>query len=153
MIKKYWVFLIPVLVIGALFVLARSTRTTAPIGQTTEVGGVQTENMNTELKIEDIKTGTGKEAATGNTISVHYTGTLESGNKFDSSLDRGQPFTFTLGEGRVIEGWDKGLVGMKEGGKRKLTIPFSMGYGETGYPPDIPPNATLIFEVDLLKVE
>lgn len=104
------------------------------------------------LKIEDIKVGDGTEAKTGNTISVHYTGTLVNGTKFDSSYDRGEPFSFTLGIGQVIKGWDEGVVGMKIHGKRKLTIPSTFAYGERGVPGAIPPNATLIFEVELLGV-
>ena len=86
----------------------------------------------TELKIEDSVVGTGEEAISGKTISVHYTGTLTNGTKFDSSKDRGEPFEFTLGAGQVIKGWDQGFVGMKVGGKRKLIIPSSLGYGEQG---------------------
>lgn len=104
------------------------------------------------LIIEDIVTGHGKEAEKGKEITVHYTGWLEDGTKFDSSLDRRQPLTITLGVGQVIQGWDEGFGGMKEGGKRKLTIPSEMGYGERGAGGVIPPNATLIFEVELLKV-
>jgi FKBP-type peptidyl-prolyl cis-trans isomerase FkpA len=107
----------------------------------------------TELKIEDTKVGTGKVAESGKTVSVHYSGYLTDGKKFDSSLDRGQPFKFTLGGGQVIKGWDQGIVGMKVGGKRKLTIPPSMGYGERGAGGVIPPNATLIFDVELLDVQ
>jgi len=92
-------------------------------------------------------------AETGKTVKVHYTGTLTDGTKFDSSLDRGEPFTFQLGAGRVIKGWDEGVKGMRVGGKRKLTIPPDMGYGETGSPPKIPPNATLVFEIELLDVQ
>ena len=106
-----------------------------------------------ELKIEDIAVGTGAEAVAGKNVTVHYTGTLTDGTKFDSSLDRGTPFTFSLGAGEVIRGWDQGIAGMKVGGKRKLAIPPSLGYGETGTGGVIPPNATLIFEVELLKVE
>lgn len=106
-----------------------------------------------ELKIEDLVVGTGVEAVTGKKVTVHYTGTLTDGAKFDSSLDRGMPFTFSLGADEVIKGWDQGIVGMKVGGKRKLTIPPSLGYGEAGAGDSIPPNATLIFEVELLKVE
>jgi len=106
-----------------------------------------------ELKIEDIAIGTGEIAVAGKKVTVHYLGTLPSGTKFDSSYDRNQPFTFFLGAGQVIKGWDEGVAGMKVGGKRKLTIPSNLGYGATGYPPVIPANATLIFEVELLQVE
>ena len=104
------------------------------------------------LIIEDIETGSGAEAEKGRRISVHYTGRLADGSKFDSSLDRGQPFEFKLGAGQVIRGWDEGFAGMKEGGRRKLTIPPEMGYGARGAGGVIPPNATLVFEVELLKV-
>jgi FKBP-type peptidyl-prolyl cis-trans isomerase len=106
-----------------------------------------------ELKVEDLQTGTGDEAKAGQTVSVHYTGWLENGTKFDSSLDRRQPFQFKLGAGQVIQGWDQGVAGMKVGGKRKLTIPASLGYGARGAGGVIPPNATLIFEVELLGVK
>jgi FKBP-type peptidyl-prolyl cis-trans isomerase len=105
------------------------------------------------LQVEDLVVGTGEQADTGDTVSVHYTGTLQDGTKFDSSLDRGQPYTFTIGQGRVIAGWDEGIPGMKVGGKRKLTIPPDLGYGAAGSPPVIPANATLIFEVELLEVQ
>jgi len=103
------------------------------------------------LKIEILEEGNGDAAAKMDNIRVHYTGTLEDGTKFDSSLDRGQPFPFTLGGGQVIRGWDEGLVGMKVGEKRKLTIPSDMAYGERGIGP-IPPNSTLIFEVELMEI-
>lgn len=105
-----------------------------------------------ELQIEDIRVGTGAEAKAGQTVSVHYVGTLPDGKKFDSSRDRGEPFGFPLGGGRVIKGWDQGVAGMKIGGIRKLTIPPHLGYGERGAGGVIPPNATLIFEVELLGV-
>lgn len=104
------------------------------------------------LQIEDLKVGTGPEAKAGQNVSVHYVGTLTNGNKFDSSRDRGNPFQFRLGAGQVIQGWDQGVAGMKVGGLRKLTIPPEMGYGARGFPPVIPGNSTLIFEVELLGV-
>ena len=104
------------------------------------------------LKIEDLVVGQGAEAQRGSTVSVHYTGTLTDGKKFDSSLDRGRPFSFQIGAGRVIQGWEQGVAGMKIGGKRKLTIPPELGYGARGFPPVIPANATLVFEIELLGV-
>jgi FKBP-type peptidyl-prolyl cis-trans isomerase len=104
------------------------------------------------LIIEDEKIGIGKEATAGHSVTVHYRGTLTDGTKFDASYDRGEPFTFNLGAGQVIKGWDEGVAGMKEGGKRKLTIPPTLGYGSRGAGGVIPPNATLVFEVELLKV-
>ncbi len=102
-------------------------------------------------KVEDIVTGTGPEAVSGKDVEVHYTGWLLDGTRFDSSVG-GSPFTFRLGAGEVIEGWDRGVAGMRVGGKRKLTLPPELGYGSRGAPPDIPPNATLVFEVELLGV-
>ena len=103
------------------------------------------------MKIEILKEGSGVEAKTGDTVTVHYVGTLTDGTKFDSSIDRNDPFMFTIG-GRVIQGWNEGVVGMKVGEKRKLTIPPAMAYGENGAPPIIPPNATLTFEIEMLKI-
>lgn len=106
------------------------------------------------LQVIDIEVGEGEAAEAGRTVSVHYTGWLEAdGTKFDSSLDRGSPFSFTLGTGQVIPGWDEGLVGMRAGGKRRLIIPPELAYGEQGYPPSIPPNATLVFDIELLDVQ
>ena len=104
------------------------------------------------LLIEDLVVGNGDAAGAGQRVSVHYTGWLTNGNKFDSSKDRGQPFMFSLGRGEVIRGWDEGVSGMKLGGKRKLTIPPDLGYGARGAGGVIPPNATLLFEVELLAV-
>ncbi len=104
------------------------------------------------MKIEILKEGSGEGAKVGDTVSVNYVGTLENGTKFDSSIDRGEPFPFTLGQNRVIQGWEKGVLGMKVGEQRKLTIPYELAYGEAGFPPVIPPKATLIFVVDLLGI-
>src|SRR5436305_3459510 len=105
------------------------------------------------LKYVDQKAGEGEEAKTGDVVTVHYTGWLTDGQKFDSSLDRNQPFTFKLGAGQVIEGWDKGVAGMKVGGKRKLTIPPGLAYGNRAVGGVIPPNSTLVFEVELLGIK
>jgi FKBP-type peptidyl-prolyl cis-trans isomerase FkpA len=104
------------------------------------------------LRYQDEAVGNGTTAAAGKTVSVHYTGWLPNGEKFDSSRDRNQPFGFTLGAGQVIAGWDEGVAGMKVGGRRKLVIPPDLGYGTAGAPPDIPPGATLVFDVELLDV-
>ena len=114
--------------------------------------GTKEKIMDNGLKIETLKEGTGEESKNGDMVSVHYTGTLEDGTKFDSSLDRGTPFEFKLGAGRVIKGWDLGVLGMKIGEKRRLTIPSDLGYGPNGIPGAIPPNAILIFEIELLDI-
>jgi len=106
-----------------------------------------------KLLVEDIKIGEGKEAKSGDTVVVHYRGTLEDGTKFDASYDRNQPFEVKIGVGYVIKGWDEGIPGMKVGGKRKLTIPHELGYGKYGVDPVIPGFATLIFEVELMNVK
>ena len=120
------------------------TRETEPMPPTTTASG---------LVFEELVVGTGNAAASGQKVSVHYTGWLTNGTKFDSSKDRGEPFVFPLGKGHVIKGWDEGVAGMKVGGKRKLTIPPQLGYGARGAGGVIPPNATLTFDVELLKVD
>ena len=109
--------------------------------------------MPSGLRYQDVAVGSGEEATAGRTAVVHYTGWLPDGKKFDSSRDRGEPFSFPLGAGQVIAGWDQGVAGMKVGGRRKLVIPPELGYGASGAPPDIPPNATLVFDVELLGVQ
>ncbi len=132
----------------SLFTMASNT---SP--QSNSLGGsLKTETTTTGLRITDLVLGDGAEAVAGKTVVVNYKGSLENGKVFDSSYGRA-PFSFPLGEGRVIKGWDEGVAGMKEGGKRELTIPPSLGYGERGAGQVIPPNATLIFEVDLIKVQ
>jgi FKBP-type peptidyl-prolyl cis-trans isomerase FkpA len=108
---------------------------------------------NSGLKYEELQDGAGVAAKAGDTVEVQYTGWLTNGSKFDSSLDRNRPFSFKLGAGQVIKGWDEGVAGMKVGGKRKLTIPAALGYGARGAGGVIPPNAELIFEVELLKIK
>jgi peptidylprolyl isomerase len=108
----------------------------------------------TRLESEDLLAGQGRSAQTGDTVNVQYTGTLMNGTKFDSSYDHGgKPFSFTLGKGQVIKGWDEGVVGMKIGGKRRLRIPPELGYGAAGSPPKIPPNAGLVFEIELISID
>ena len=125
----------------------RVPNTNAPAKVTGD--GVKTDSG---LQYWDIKVGTGEEAKSGDKVKVHYTGWFTSGKKFDSSVDARQPYSFTLGQGNVIKGWDEGVAGMKVGGKRQLRIPPELAYGEKGYKDIIPPNATLIFDVQLLAV-
>jgi FKBP-type peptidyl-prolyl cis-trans isomerase len=138
---------------GALAILLAVS--VAGAGQTTKPGGAMDEKVVTTpsgLKYVDQVVGTGPEARAGQTVKVHYTGWLTDGKKFDSSVDSGRPFSFPLGAGRVIKGWDEGVAGMKVGGKRKLIIPPQLGYGARGAGGVIPPNAELIFEVELLEI-
>jgi len=105
------------------------------------------------MKVEKITSGAGAAPKQGDTVTVHYTGWLTDGSKFDSSVDRNEPFSFVLGHGQVIQGWDQGVAGMRVGDKARLTIQPALAYGEQGYPGAIPPNATLIFEVELLSIQ
>lgn len=145
--KHFLFFTMLVLLTG--FALAQTkTDTSKP----TKVTGPPTKTAD-GLEYWDIKVGTGPTATAGQTVTVDYTGWLTDGKKFDSSVDRGQPFTFHLGAGQVIKGWDEGVAGMKVGGKRQLRIPPDLGYGSRGAGGVIPSNATLIFDVELLKVQ
>jgi len=141
--------LVATLVLGAVLVSATGCGSTAAPSTTASKNEVTMQNG---LKYTDDQVGTGAEASSGKTAVVHYTGWLADGTKFDSSRDRGQPLSFPLGGGRVIRGWDEGVVGMRVGGKRTLTIPPDLGYGTRGFPPVIPANATLKFEVELVDV-
>lgn len=127
---------------------ARVPNTNAPTKVTGD--GVKTDSG---LQYWDIKVGTGQEAKSGDKVKVHYTGWFTSGKKFDSSVDARQSYRFTLGQGNVIKGWDEGVAGMKVGGKRQLRVPPELAYGEDGYKKIIPPNSTLIFDVQLLAIE
>ena len=117
-----------------------------------KVAAAKTVTTASGLKYVDVKVGSGASPVKGKQVKVHYTGTLENGKKFDSSLDRNEPFTFVIGVGQVIPGWDEGVMSMKVGGKRKLIIPSKLGYGAAGAGGVIPPNATLLFDVELLDV-
>lgn len=144
------IIIIAVIILGATSIKPGNTNSSpSPVATSTMNNSTQS----AQLKIEDINLGSGVEAVAGKKVTVNYVGTLSDGTKFDSSYDRNQPFSFELGAGFVIKGWDQGVVGMKVGGKRKLTIPPDLGYGSAGIPPNIPPNAVLIFEVELLKIE
>ena len=143
-----WMATIAVLAGAAFAQGGAKPYTSAP----TKVTGAPTKTAS-GLEYWDIKVGSGATAQRGQMVKVHYTGWLTSGKKFDSSVDHGQPFTFHLGGGEVIKGWDEGVEGMKVGGKRQLKIPPELAYGQRGYPPIIPPSSTLIFDVELLGVQ
>ena len=144
--KKITLLIIGLILIGGFYVFLVNIDNNFLKGDITE------SIKNNMLEIETIVEGSGVESKVGDSLTVHYTGMLEDGTKFDSSVDRGTPFNFILGIGQVIEGWEKGMEGMKVGEKRKLTIPPEYAYGERGVPGVIPPNATLIFEVELLEI-
>lgn len=145
-------FVLLVIGIGGYVLLTRNNKDSkvANMTDTTNLPTTAQVTIN-ELMIDDLTVGTGAEAIVGKTVTVNYLGTLTNGDKFDSSYDRGTPFSFILGAGEVIQGWDKGVAGMKVGGKRKLTIPPSLGYGDRNLGV-IPPNSTLVFEVELVSV-
>lgn len=149
---KYRITAIAILVLTAIAICAQTAaqkpNTSAPTKVTGD--GVKTASG---LQYWDIKVGTGAEAKQGSHVTVHYTGWLTSGKKFDSSVDAGKPFEFTIGRGDVIKGWEEGVAGMKVGGKRQLRIPPELGYGASGYPGVIPANATLVFDIQLLGVK
>lgn len=150
------VLIILIMGAGAYFIFQKPPKNQSPTNQIkTQISNNQSTNnsMIQKMKVEILKEGNGDSAKTGDTVTVNYTGTLENGIVFDSSLNPGRtPFQFTLGQNRVIQGWESGILGMKTGEKRKLTIPPELAYGSNGRPPVIPPNATLIFEVELLKI-
>lgn len=131
------------LVAGVVYFLSRRGGSSAPANEVTTASG---------LKYVDVAEGTGPTPQTGQTVVVHYTGMLQDGTKFDSSVDKGRPFSFSIGRGSVIKGWDEGLMTMKVGGKRRLTIPPKLGYGAQSQP-NIPANSTLIFDVELLGIK
>lgn len=148
--------LIAILVTASLMFAQTATKKTTTAARPAASGPTKVTGDGTKtasgLQYWDIKVGTGAEAKTGSKVKVHYTGWLTTGKKFDSSIGS-SPFEFRLGGGEVIKGWDEGVVGMKVGGKRQLRIPPGLAYGEDGYPPAIPHNATLIFDVQLVSVQ
>lgn len=156
--QKQWLGIAAALVVVGVFLLSRSfvfsfftQSISSPQNMDQDNGAINESSIG--LKIEDVIVGGGNQAVAGRVVAVNYTGKLVDGTIFDSSYPRGEALSFTLGIGKVISGWDTGLVGMKVGGKRILTIPPELAYGAAGYPPVIPPNATLIFEVELVAVQ
>ncbi len=152
---KYLAALAIVLAMTAGFVLAQSGTKKSPTPNTDAPTKVTGDGVKTDsgLQYWEIRVGNGEVAKEGSHVRVHYTGWLTTGKKFDSSVDAGKPFDFTIGNGEVIKGWEEGVAGMRVGGKRQLRIPPGLGYGADGYPPVIPPNATLIFDIKLLGVQ
>lgn len=152
---KYVVMIAILLGLTAVFVLAQSGTKKSAAADTSAPTKVTGDGVKTAsgLIYWDIRVGNGQVAKEGSHVRVHYTGWLTTGKKFDSSVDAGKPFDFTIGNGDVIKGWEEGVAGMKVGGKRQLRIPPSLAYGAAGYPGAIPANATLIFDIQLLNVE
>jgi len=151
--------IILIAIIAAIYLFSQQNKMTltANLNQSNQPEKGQTQPTNSYdiqgMKVEVLQEGAGEAAAVGNTVSVHYVGTLQNGTKFDSSIDRGEPFSFTLGENRVIQGWELGVLGMKVGEKRRLTIPSDLAYGNQAVGGVIPANATLIFEVELIGIK
>jgi len=145
--KKITLLIIGLILIGGFYVFSVNIDNNFLKGDMTE------SIKNNMLEIETIVEGSGTEAKVGDNLTVHYTGMLEDGTKFDSSVDRGTPFNFVLGMGQVIEGWEKGMEGMKVGEKRTVTIPYYLAYGATGRSPTIPPRAKLVFELELIEIK
>jgi FKBP-type peptidyl-prolyl cis-trans isomerase len=148
--------IILIIIIAAIYLFSQQNKMTEPTNLNPQVQG-QNEPVSNSfdiqgMKVEVLKEGTGEVAKTGDTVSVHYVGTLENGTKFDSSVDRGEQFSFKLGENRVIQGWELGVLGMKVGEKRRLTIPADLAYGDRAVGSVIPANATLVFEVELFGI-
>jgi FKBP-type peptidyl-prolyl cis-trans isomerase FkpA len=149
--RKFIAFFVVVAILGVMSGCGKTEKSNTSGSGPTKVSG-QPQSTASGLQYWDIVVGTGATAVAGSQVTVHYTGWLTSGEKFDSSVDRAQPFVFPLGAGQVIKGWDEGVAGMKVGGKRQLRIPPELGYGARGAGGVIPPNATLIFDVELLGV-
>ena len=152
---KYIAMVAVMLALAVAAVLAQSAARKPTAPNTASPAKVTGDGVKTPsgLVYWDIRVGNGESAKEGSRVRVHYTGWLTTGKKFDSSVDAGKPFDFTIGNGEVIKGWEDGITGMRVGGKRQLRIPPELGYGADGYPPAIPPNATLIFDIQLLGVQ
>ena len=150
------IVIILIIIIGGIFLFLQKPKSAVPVSQGQQQAQEQKTNFTSfdiqGMKVEILKEGTGEGAKAGDNIVVNYTGTLPDGTKFDSSVDRNQPFPYTLGQNQVIKGWELGLLGMKVGETRKLTIPPELAYGAAGRPPVIPQNATLIFMIDMLSI-
>lgn len=150
--KTQLIAIVSIIVIAIVIYAVTQSRTSSPTASTTPTTNTSMQQQN-GLQIETITPGTGAEAKAGDTVVVHYTGILTDGTKFDSSIDRGMPFTFKLGAHQVIPGWEMGVLGMKVGEKRKLVIPPELAYGNSGVGNIIPPQATLIFQIELISIQ